>query len=61
MDRRPTAVERAFELAKSGRFASMDELQKALKAENYSAKELEGSSLHKQLRDLMSAARARKG
>ena len=61
METNTTAIERAFQLAKSGRFASMQELQKALKAEGYSMKQIEGRSLSKQLRDIMSTARRREG
>jgi hypothetical protein len=57
MEKDTTAIERAFQLAKSGRFASMLEVRKALKEEGYSLQQLEGKSLQRQLRDIMSAAR----
>jgi hypothetical protein len=57
MEKSTTAIERAFQLAKSGRLASMQEVQKALKAEGYSTYQLEGRSLHQQLRGLISVAR----
>jgi hypothetical protein len=57
MEKSTTAIERAFQLAKSGRFASMRELEKVLKAEGYSSAQLEGPSLRDQLRELMRASR----
>jgi hypothetical protein len=50
---RPTALERAFQLAKSGSCASIDDIKRQLKAEGFSLEQLTGSALSKQLRDLM--------
>jgi len=56
MNDNPTAIERAFQLAKSGRYASLDHIQKALKAEGYSRNEAAGPSLNKQLKGLIRSA-----
>src|SRR5262245_44562168 len=52
----PTAIERAFELAWSRRFRRLDELERALCREGYSAKQLEGPLLRRQLRAAMGPA-----
>ena len=54
---RPTAIERAFELAKSGRYVSVEEIKKVLAAEGYQEHQLVGRSLLEQLRELMRASR----
>lgn len=58
MDPTKSTLERAFELAKSGRFASMSELRAAIKAEGYTAAQIEGPALGRQLRRLMDESRA---
>ena len=47
-------IERAFQLARSGRYPKVEPLIKALKAEGFMGVDahLHGSSLRKQLRDL---------
>lgn len=57
MNKRPTTIERAFELAKSGRYVSAQEIRKVLATEGYQAHQLVGRSLHEQLKELMRAAR----
>jgi hypothetical protein len=57
MDHRPTSLERAFELAKSGQCATVEEIKKKLKAEGFVASQIEGRTLIKQLRDLIEAAK----
>jgi hypothetical protein len=52
-----TALERAFELAKSGRCKSIPEIRKALKLEGYSLNQLSGRFLNKQLRALIEEAK----
>jgi hypothetical protein len=52
-----TALERAFQLAKSGRIANLTEICLALKREGYSADQIEGRHLRRQLADLIKAAR----
>ncbi|MDV3251703.1 hypothetical protein DevBK_10200 [Devosia sp. BK] len=51
-----TALERAFELAKSGKFASVTEVKQAIAREGYSASQLEGPMLARQLRALVKAS-----
>ena len=53
-------VERAFELASSGEFRNIAEVQKQLEREGYSstADHLSGSSIRRQLRVLVKASRA---
>ena len=54
-----TAIERAFELARSGASAGIEDIKAALKREGYGASAIEGRSLHRQLRALILAARAK--
>ena len=49
----PTALERAFELAKSGKYSSVAEIKKQLKAERYTLEQITGKSLAKQLAALI--------
>lgn len=58
MDHTKSTLERAFELAKSGRYAGLGELRAAVKAEGYSTAQMEGPSLGRQLKRLMEAGRA---
>jgi hypothetical protein len=55
MAHRPTTLERAFTLARSGLCADVADLRKRLKAEGYSPEQLTGPQLIKQLRDLCAA------
>jgi hypothetical protein len=48
-----TALERAFQLAKSGSCASLDEIKQRLKAEGYSSAQITGGAQSKQLRVLI--------
>jgi hypothetical protein len=57
MDQKVTALERAFQLARSGRVAGLTEIALALKREGYSADQIEGRGLKRQLNDLIKAAR----
>jgi hypothetical protein len=57
MDAKPTALERAFQLAKSGICASIPDLRRRLKAEGYSANQVTGPTLNKQLVALIQSAR----
>jgi hypothetical protein len=59
MDHRKTAIERAFELARTGKFANASEIKRAVSAEGYSAAQIDGPALMRQLRDLVREARAR--
>jgi hypothetical protein len=56
MDHRLTDLERAFQLAKSGRCARIDDIRVQLRKEGYSADRITGKSLIRQLQDLIQAA-----
>jgi hypothetical protein len=56
MTQRATTLERAFELARSGKYAGVSELRQQLKVEGYSPDQLTGPTLLRQLRDLCIAA-----
>jgi hypothetical protein len=58
MDQKLTALERAFQLAKSGRVAEVSEIATSLKREGYQADQIEGPLLKRQLADLIKAARS---
>lgn len=51
-----TSLERAFELARSGRYLTMDHIRTKLKAEGYDFRQLEGRVLSKQLVEIMQKA-----
>lgn len=53
-----TVLERAFELARSGRFANASDIKRALVAEGYSVAQFTGRTLTKQLRAAIDEARA---
>ena len=55
MDQNVTALERAFQLAKSGNVATIDRLKRQLRAEGYSAATIAGKTL-KQLLALIHAS-----
>lgn len=52
-----TAIERAFQMAKSGEFASVADIRKQLKLEGYTVEHITGRALSKQLAGLIRAAR----
>jgi len=52
-----TALERAFELAKSGQFTSVSEVKMAVSKEGYQTSQMEGPMLSKQLRELVKTYR----
>ena len=58
MDSKVSALERAFQLAESGRLATVDDIKKQLKQEGYEVifSIITGPSLRSQLRDLIKAA-----
>jgi hypothetical protein len=58
MEPNKTALERAFELAKSGRYATVEEVRRAISAEGYFQSQLEGRELSKQLKAMIINARA---
>jgi hypothetical protein len=57
MDQKMTALERAFQLARSGSVAGLTEIVSSLNREGYSASQIEGRLLKRQLADLIKAAR----
>jgi hypothetical protein len=57
MDQSVTALERAFQLAKSGKCSSLADLKKQLRAEGYSIAQITGRTLAKQLMALIKMAR----
>jgi hypothetical protein len=60
MDRNVTALERAFELAKSGLCASVSDVKQCLKAEGYSTSAIVGRMLSRQLQELIAVARGKR-
>jgi hypothetical protein len=54
---RPTALERAFALARTGDYAGLPELKAQLKTEGHALHQLEGPTLMRQLRDLCAASK----
>jgi hypothetical protein len=58
MDHRLAPLERAFELARSGSYATVDAIKKQLTGEGYSAAQIEGGAIKKQLLALIRAARS---
>jgi hypothetical protein len=58
MDRRPSDLERAFQLAKSGGCASIEDIKRQLSWEGYRATQIDGPVLLKQLRQLIRTAQA---
>jgi hypothetical protein len=55
MDNRMTAIERAFQLARSGRASTVAAIDRALKHEGYGARQIEGPALRRQLAALIKA------
>jgi len=57
MDQRMTELERAFQLARAGRVAGLTDIITSLKRDGYSASQIEGPLLKRQLADLIKTAR----
>ncbi|HVZ05434.1 hypothetical protein [Hyphomicrobium sp.] len=57
MDQNTSALERAFQLAKSGRCATVQEVKRDMKKEGYSINQVTGRALQKQLNALIAEAR----
>ena len=57
MDPNKTALERAFELAASGKYSKVYEVRRALRAEGYPDEALTGPTLVAQLRALIARAK----
>jgi hypothetical protein len=60
MTHRPSPLERAFELTRSGEYATVAELRKQLRAEGLSDNQIDGPTLNRQLRGLCIAGIAAK-
>jgi hypothetical protein len=58
MNLRFTELERAFQLARSGRPNSINDIKQELKKEHYSTGQITGNALKKQLMALIQAAQA---
>jgi hypothetical protein len=58
MTYRPSALERAFELARSGKVASIETIKLILRREGYDGAQLAGPHLIRQLRLLIYSTRA---
>lgn len=58
MDQTKTTLERAFELAKSGKVASVTHLRAQIKSEGYAQQQIDGRALGRQLRDMIARARS---
>jgi hypothetical protein len=52
-----STVERAFQLARTGEFASVEDLKRKLRAEGYSIATITGPTLLRQLRELIKTGR----
>ena len=57
MNEKPSTLERAFQLAKSGICVSVPDLRRRLKAEGYLINQVTGPTLNKQLVALIQSAR----
>jgi capsular polysaccharide biosynthesis protein len=58
MDPNLTAIERAFQAAKSGEAQSLEDILRLLKREGYQVQYVDGLSVRRQLRSLMREAKA---
>ena len=58
MDHNLTALERAFQIAKSGDVTSVKEVRRMLRKEGYQVEHIAGLSLSRQLSALMKPAKA---
>jgi hypothetical protein len=57
MNQRMTALERAFQLARSGQVLTVSEIKTSLARDGYSINQLDGPSLRRQLVGLIRASR----
>jgi len=57
MEARKTSLERAFELARSGKCLFLSDIIKQLKLESYNVSHIEGRALKKQLTQLIEEAK----
>jgi hypothetical protein len=61
MDHRMTALERAFQLARSGQVSTITEIVGSLRRDRYDTRQIEGPALRRQLMNLIKAARLEDG
>jgi hypothetical protein len=57
MDPNVTSLERAFQLARTGLYSSVEEIKKQLRAEGFSTAQVTGGTLSRQLKALIREAR----
>jgi hypothetical protein len=57
MNSRLTALERAFQLARSGQVSTITEIVGSLRRDGYSTNQIDGPALKRQLRNLITVAR----
>jgi hypothetical protein len=53
-----SVIERAFQLARTGQYVTVEDVKKKLRAEGYSVATITGPTLLRQLRELIKAARS---
>jgi hypothetical protein len=56
MDRKVTALERAFQLARSGKVPTVAAIEESLRRDGYDVRQVEGPTLRRQLVELIKAA-----
>ncbi|RYH14152.1 MAG: hypothetical protein EON57_00925 [Alphaproteobacteria bacterium] len=56
MDPNKSALERAFELARTGRYPTVELIRRAISAEGYFQSQIEGRELTRQLKALITAS-----
>ena len=54
--KRPSSLERAFELARGGKYPSIDQIKQKLKSEGLNQDQIDGPVLRRQLRDAIAHA-----
>jgi hypothetical protein len=54
----PSVIERAFQLARTGQYGSVEDLKRKLRAEGYTVAAITGPTLLRQLRELIKAGRS---
>ncbi|MGN6488328.1 MAG: hypothetical protein ACTHLT_10990 [Devosia sp.] len=57
MDQNKTALERAFELARSGHYPTVEHIRRAISAEGYFQTQIQGRELTRQLKALIASSR----
>lgn len=57
MDGRRTCIERAFDLAQSGKYDKAADIRETLKREGYNIAQIQGPAMQKQIRNLILSAK----